>query len=366
MSDHENPGPSSAPAPVSGDEEIEMDAFKVWCASQGLKQETIAALYDQGFDSARALSLLTEEDITDLNLPQKAQTRLLQAAVTTAKAQSQGAPGEPGSCPAPASLTPPIPKDNVVSTSAQPNPLGMTIDALLNQLPAEPNRPQAQFRPELDPTFHLYAGKSGTNNCKPLEVVDFVGMSLKFDQFDEHVISEIGENNGLVLKSSTKKPKYDSLTVWQWCLGAIRIQDELVRVGKLQSEIDKRQYWGYVCKVLELNSRFEWHSVLEYDKEYRSNQARFQFPWGTEIPHLSSVQLKDKKQNFQNNFTKKGKQFTNPTNGKKQGASQLTCRDFNRGKCVHTPCIYQHSCSVQGCGKNHLACKHDSIDSKNV
>ena len=105
----------------------------------------------------------------------------------------------------------------------------------------------------------------------------------------------MAENNSIVLKTNRKEPKYENLTVWQWALGAIRIQDELCRLGKLPSENDKRRYWGYTCKILEYNARFEWQSVLEFDHEYRKNQARFNFPWGTEIPHLSSVQLKDKR-----------------------------------------------------------------------
>ena len=107
MSNQDMPGPSSAPEPVVGDEEIEIDGFKVWCTKQGLKNETVAALYDQGFDSTRALALMLGEDVTDLRLPQKAQVRLLQAAIVTAKAHAQGAPVPRGTSPASLSTTPP-------------------------------------------------------------------------------------------------------------------------------------------------------------------------------------------------------------------------------------------------------------------
>ena len=75
------------------------------------------------------------------------------------------------------------------------------------------------------------------------------------------------------------------------------------------------------------------------------HQARFNFAWGTEIPHLSSVQLRDKKLSFQNNANK-NKKSTQSGNGANKKGSQ--------------PRIYKHICSVDGCGKNHPAFKHDA------
>ena len=85
------PGTSQDLTPVEGDEEISMNSFKVWCSDQELKAATIASLIDQGFDSIKAVSVLQEEDLGDINIPNKAQVRLLQAAVSTAKSQDRGA-----------------------------------------------------------------------------------------------------------------------------------------------------------------------------------------------------------------------------------------------------------------------------------
>ena len=81
---------SSGLTPVSGDEEISMDTFKLWCSEQGLKPATIASLVDQDFDSIRAVSVLQEEDLGDFEIPSKAQVRLLLAAVDTAKSRVRG------------------------------------------------------------------------------------------------------------------------------------------------------------------------------------------------------------------------------------------------------------------------------------
>ena len=345
-------------APVQGDEEIQMDDYKLWCSDQDLKPEVVAELIDCGFESIRALSLMRDEDIEDMDIRPRAQIRLLQEAISTAKQQVTKAKKNSGK---------EVGASGVVSLhSGVPKPIPeMTIDSLLSHLPVQDGGRQIGepapkiVRPEYDPTFHLMAGKNNGAICKPLEIIDYVGMSVKIDQINEEIVSEVGENHSLILKTGPKKPKYDSLTVWQWCLGAIRIQDELVRLGRLPTEIDRRHYWGYICKVLELNSRYEWQSILEFDKEYRSHQARFEFAWGTEITHLCSVQLRDKRINTQNNF-KKGKQSTQPNNGnKKGGLIHKPCRDFNRDRCVHNPCRFLHVCSVDNCGKSHPASKHD-------
>ena len=349
----ENPGLAAD----SEDGEILMDAFKLWCHNHGLKDELVANLIDDGFEDVQTLGLMTEEDISDMNIAQKGQLRLLQRAVKLAAQPVQSTEAEP------------LPrKENSSSENGtqQPSllPNGLSIDSLFNQLPATAYEQTVQkeptfTRPEFDPAYHLVAGKSSTGNTKALEIVDFIGMSGKIDSEVEQIVSEIGEGNSLVLKTGGRKLKYEAITIWQWALGAIRIQDELVRLGKLPTEENKRQYLGYCCKLLELNSRFEWSSILLYDKEYRSQQARFNFPWGTEVTHLSSVQLRDKKPVFQN------KKFGGKSSNQSQSSSYNNkksdiCRDFNKEKCTHNPCMYLHQCSVDGCNKKHPATKHES------
>ena len=343
--DSANPSLEIDPA----DMEIAMDPFKLWCSKQGLKDTVVAALIDEGFDQIRTVALMQEEDISALNIPQKGQIRLLQAAVKKAADRDN----VPDTLPAQQTLLPPRRQTTL--------PTGMSIDALFNQLPETvheqltPARETTFSKPEFDPAYHLVAGKTSAGSGKPLEIVDFIGLSAKIDYDSEQVVSEIGEGSSLILKTGGKRPKFDSITIWQWALGAIRIQDELVRLGKLPTEESKRHYLGYCCKILEFNSRFEWSSILHFDREYRGQQARFNFPWGTEVPHLSSVQLRDKKQTF-TNTNKKGKQFPQSRNGK-----QNICRDYNRDKCTFANCKYLHQCSVDGCEAKHPAVKHTDL-----
>ena len=61
----------------------------------------------------------------------------------------------------------------------------------------------------------------------------------------------------LVFKAAPKKQKLESVNIWQWSCSAIRIQDELMRNGTL-NDIGVRNYMAYMCKILELNSRYDW------------------------------------------------------------------------------------------------------------
>ena len=354
---------SSAPlASDPSDCEILMDPFKLWCQQRNLKDDVVAALIDDGFDKVETLGLMREEDIDAMIIHPKGQVRLLQAAVKQAR---EGiVPPCPSGQPTEHSthgVTPPQPLPPI-ETAAQ----GFNIDALLSRLPTTVNaamtpQPTQTFsRPEFDPAYHLSAGKSSSGNQKPLDIMDFIGLSCKVDNEFEQVVSEIGEGSSLILKTCNKKVKYESITVWQWALAAIRIQDELVRLGSLPSETARRQYMGYCCKILELNSRFEWLSILYYDKEYRGHQARFNFPWGTEIPHLSSIQLREKRPAFQPQSNRKNNKQSSQS---RNSSSKNICRDYNKDKCTHVPCIYVHKCSVEGCGKSHPASQHD--DTKN-
>ena len=77
-------------SPVLGDEEIHMDKFKLWCLDKELKVDVIAQLMDQGFDSVLSLSLMIQDDVDELAIAQRAQIRLLQAAIKQAKQEIEG------------------------------------------------------------------------------------------------------------------------------------------------------------------------------------------------------------------------------------------------------------------------------------
>ena len=64
----------------------------------------------------------------------------------------------------------------------------------------------------------------------------------------------------------------------------------LLGEGKLGDEgvID---YLSYSTKIYQLTQKYENVSVYFYDREYRKRQASHNFRWGTDIPHLHTMQL---------------------------------------------------------------------------
>ena len=208
------------------------------------------------------------EDIEMIGIRPIAQHRAVMCAMKSLKSPR----------PAPATKSdPPPPSDSLNSV----NPSSSILDSLLKNM-SSANQPApvatntlpaslpAISRPDLDPTIHLAPRRSAG---KSLEVIDFVNISMS-DEL-EHLVSDMGGST-LVLKSGPKKPKLESLSVWQWVVGSLRIHDQLCRTGLLPGE-ESRDYLAYTIKMLELNGRFDWVSIMAYDKEYRSFQCQYGF-----------------------------------------------------------------------------------------
>ena len=73
-------------------------------------------------------------------------------------------------------------------------------------------------------------------------------------------------------------------------MASIRIHDKLQQTGLLPGDL-QRQYMPYVCKILQLNARYDWQSILAYDKNYRTLHTPYDFPWSSEVPHIMTTVL---------------------------------------------------------------------------
>ena len=114
-----------------------------------------------------------------------------------------------------------------------------------------------------------------------------------------------------------------------------------------------KQYLEYIRKVCELESVYEWESVLRHDSAYREAQKLSGCPWDTDIPHIDRLYLRVK--SYSPLLVKGG-------SGKKTSSSS-PCRLFNIGKCNFNPCKYAHLCSVEGCGQHHPQTRHNASGS---
>ena len=319
-----------------------------------------AALVANGFTSIETLQHCEEQDVVAMGVHPLAQKRVAMAAINLAKKLAAGQ-----SVTMHEQSVKRTPKPTTTARTLQEtippadNSAGEVLDTLLKSI----NQPAAaQARKDIDTTIYLQPVQA---LGKPLEIIDYVNLTTECEIDYEHIVSEIGQGQSLVLKTGSRKLKLENINVWQWSIASIRIQDKLQQSGLLLGD-QVRQYMSYSCKILQFNARFDWQSILAYDKQYRLLQAQYGFPWGSEVPHLMTTTLIEKDKNFTKTFQKGGPKQQPKTgfNSNKPKVSQMSCRDFNRGLCTHNPCRFQHVCSMQGCGKDHPACQHDN--SKNM
>ena len=86
------------------------------------------------------------------------------------------------------------------------------------------------------------------------------------------------ENNcELTLTLQDMKPKLSSVTVEQFNIANLRIFHEFLFSGKLSTLRDIQEYLSYAIKILELDNKFTWESVLLYDDEFRILQHTYGF-----------------------------------------------------------------------------------------
>jgi hypothetical protein len=281
---------------------VPFQQFRTWLVEEGVTDPNIGSLIDSGFNSHKLLSLMITEDIEDLQVQPRAQYRLLTTLVAESKAErerGQAATIAPLPNPVPAPVVHEPVQQHAPTGAPVPGGGGALLDTLLRELPLPAsilgpptitNGPAV--RPDLDLTLHLSSASLQPGNA--LHIIDFVNIAGSCEVNVEHVLSDVGGGSSFLLNSGPKKLRLENLSCWQWSLGSRRIQDHLERTGKLLGDEARRQYSSYCCRVLEMNARFDWQSILLYDRDYRVYQAAYGFPWGTNISHLNMMFLREK------------------------------------------------------------------------
>ena len=200
-----------------------------------------------------------------------------------------------------------------------------------------------------------------------LDITDFVpGHVVERERKDVP-----GTDGLLVIETGPRKPQLKNITVHQWGIANVRIMYELLCTNKLKIGAIPC-YLTYSQKFHQLATRYEWESMLLWDREYRQLQATMQFPWGVDIKHLADVHLRERreqtsqfkqtagKNSFGNKQTQKRVPLaTDPKTGRE------VCGAFNKGHCYHHPnCKFAHVCSI--CFASHAAVSHGSSGSANA
>ena len=171
----------------------------------------------------------------------------------------------------------------------------------------------------------------------------------------------------MVAEHQTAKDKALERVSWQqWLEANMLIMSQLIASGT-----SSRDYMSYTVMVSQLAQKYEWVSVLRFDREYRKKQANTGRPWGADMPMLRDVILVPK-----DLFTKQSqvKGLDQASNGPKSNSKQRSgskgkgqgknykkaqkpefsdemkiCWKYNNGTCTFgEKCRFSHFCSRCG------------------
>lgn len=325
---------SSTPIHDSRSWTMEEKKFVNWLNSISIPMHVISTLIDNGCSSTKVLSLLLERDWDAMGIS-VGHKRLIQHALSDLGKQE--------------------------TLTVQQHDVGS--EGLAASASAGTENVQGGLSSNLSSNLFLGMGVHGDQ--KPyLDICDFVSFRSPYDNqsYADTVISHTSE--GIVLKSAdSKKVSIDKVTLPQWVEANTHIMDRLVKQG-----VDARAYMNYTVMISQLATKYQWQSVLLYDREYRKMQANNGFVWGEDISHVRDLLLvpkqvgPPKKKDFKSDAKPWLGKEQKPAQGQKQGGKsgqqykrdiaaegrRKICRGFNAGNCTFENCLFRHFCTKCG------------------
>jgi hypothetical protein len=359
--------PNLSEAPLQLTEQL--SAFLGMLTNKKVSTDAQAVLLANGVDSMEALEALHLGDLQALNL-QLGQRRLLESLLFPRVGDGKGATisvnqGAAGkldtSKPAETTSLPPAGKQ-VATGASSGGDAGLT----------------ANVQGALNTDIFLGLGIQGSQK-QYYDIVDFLPKRSPYDVSPEgKTVIVQREDGSLAVEPNGAKEKALEKVSWpMWTEANMQIMAKLMGEG-----VKPQDYMTYTVIISQLAQKYEWSSVLIYDREYRKKQANSGRPWGSDIPILRDVTLVPK-----SNFSRTlGKGFENSSKQGKRGWGRgapssdskpsgkgpkknaklefqdkfKVCKAFNEGECrFGDGCRFHHVCTVCG-AKTHGEAKHPS------
>ena len=311
-----------------------------------INAETQNILLQNGVDSKESLEALQVEDLYTLKLP-LGQRRLLQKQLfsTNSSTGSQGTRYDGGG------QTPGVSGSGDLGTAA------VEADKVTRSC-------HSKSEGGLNTDIFLGMGIHGAQ--KPYhDIVDFLPRRSPYDIPDESkAVIHTRDDGSLVVDTNAGKEKTLEKVTWQqWTEANTHIMAALMNEG-----VDPHQYMTYTVIVSQLAQKYEWSSVLKYDREYRKKQANSGKAWGDDIPMLRDVilvpksrpvtQTPGKRSDWSSSKQSRRSAGKNQQAGKKNSPNNRDrpskpewqpkykiCRAFNEGVCSYgMDCRFRHVC----------------------
>ena len=346
-------------------------SFEQWCKDNEIKDTTVELLKKAEFDSIKALSLLETDTIEDgktLKGISKGQSLLLNSACTELRNSNR--------------QEPPIQKDTKMEEiQAKPGTETDQAEALKNMGLSYANIADIIKSTMLN-TPHTEAAATMSDTPQTAPLTD--GKVFNFDPFDidksepanfydirdyvsakpeEKMLSkdrqsfEVGD---IKISLPDSKIKLDAIGPLQYMEASLRILRAMALKDDL-SRPDMLRYVAYLIKIANFGQKFQWKSVLNYDREYRKSQAEMGFPWGADNSYMMQQHLTAK--TTDSNTSNKASTKTNATSTHAQTrydpeTGKPICGRFNtqNGCSYGQKCNFVHKCKA--CFKQHSYVNH--------
>lgn len=330
----------------------DLEKVQKWAHENKISAEVVKVLTKEGWTSMEALELLEAVDLEATKIP-RGQQKLLLKAVQVLKPKTNPPNPEPaieGAAEGAGAAT-------RAASGDQSDPYVAAAATWLQQqqqqgqrqqlAPPEQQQPATSAQPVSwqDPQIHLRnAGRS--SEVKYLDITEFIMDSGAA----ERVLSE-NDGTQVIVRSGPSKPKLETVTKDQWSLANLAILNKLVSEGLLDKQ-GMLDYLSHSALVYKYFVRFDKNSVLSYDREYRRDQAKYQFRWGTHASHLESVHLIPRADTMRQRGPASGS--GDRGKGPRTRSGDTICKRYNSTQgCLLAQCKFKHVCSFRGCEAQH-------------
>lgn len=286
--------------------------FEAWASDAGLNRKTTTALRKEDLVQKKVLSLLCEDDVRRLKDVSVGQGRLLQEAVRCLAAG-------PGLAQQEINMPGPSTAQDTSSTQHTRQASNMTIRDIRQQATAlgdagkeldnwlqdnsvcpaikcsncSEKSPMAKAHHAISVMDPRAALTVKATSKKALHITQFLSESARCKQKNRRkdvVLStaSIGDDERLVLRTDDSHP-YSGITLDEWGAANMRLLNGLLLSGELSRD-HIEYYLAYTATINDFYAKFEWNSILNFDFQYREQQAQHGFPWG-QINPMMELQL---------------------------------------------------------------------------
>ena len=152
---------------------------------------------------------------------------------------------------------------------------------------------------------------------------------------DDGECDTVIKNGKLMMKSN--KARISSPHSWMVATSGLSRHFLNLQALGLEPSFSSVDFSLYVDMVLGFFQAYSFESVISFDVEFRKWRRFHGVSWSTDNPYLRVMLLKPKTTSAQSSTST----TTNTSGASKSGV----CRDFNRGSCKRSNCIFPHVCA---------------------